>query len=242
MINSLFILTLFFLVSGADASANENYNFDEMENNFRSLILQHGVDTTNSVKCSLGYKSSDEKVRVYNQAVAKLKNINSWSSLIGIPGQSFKLYRDKILITNRGPQVGDLIKILLPGDPTARSYWVKIETIESNNNPVRFIKIVVRPSANPFLNRKKQDNITDHFFTNQATNTFSVNVYENHLVSKVSGQNEYANTTQVTNKWDAAYNNTIATMGRGIDMGEGRRVGFQSLVWSNFNKAIAVCD
>ncbi len=211
---------------------NTDYDFTAME----SMLEQYYVNSNSSVSCQISKTKMWKANKLFQQAAFKLTNVNNWSNLIGMPGQDFELYSGKTRLYRQAVK-GDLIRIKLPLDPTRRSYWVKIESVKRESQS---ISIVVRPTANPFKNRKNT-NITDHFFTNEATNTFSVTLVNDQIRSRVSGRNEEANLTQVETQRDGAANYTIAQMGWGVTM-QNSRLGFQSLVWAKLNSAIATCD
>lgn len=177
---------------------------------------------------------------LFEEAALKLIDVNNWPQLLGIPGQDFDLYSGKKRILHRTAAKGDLIRILLPLDPTNRSYWVKIESIKINKQKAqKKVSVVVRPTANPFKNRAGTA-ITDHFFTDEATNTFSVSLQGSRIQAQVSGLDEIANTYQVATQADGIANYTISQMSWGLEIRK-RLVGFQSLTWTKLNKAIAVC-
>lgn len=215
------------------------YDFSAMEE-----VLDHsvsgGVDTNNFSSCSVANKSRKKADELFYRAAWKLSNVNGWADLMNIPGQDFQLFKGKKSL-DRTAEEGDLIRILLPMDPTRRSYWVKIESIKKlYKKDSKTLTIVVRPTVNPFKNRKGTS-ITDHFFTNQATNTFSVTLTKNKLESRVSGRDEFANTYQAATRVDAAANYTIAQMGWGVEIRD-RQYGFQPLVWSKLNENLADCN
>jgi hypothetical protein len=192
-----------------------------------------GVDTDNTKFCSVANLSAAGAQKVYERAVRKLLNVNNWAEHIGIPGQDFQLVSNGAEKSGQAA-LGDYIRIKLPADPTFRSYWVKIEKAdikESANS--KSTTIVVRPAAKP---GREDESITDHFFTNEATNTFRVTLDERSktLTAQVSGRDEYANTYQAATTLDGMANSTIANMGWSL--------GFQAQVWSNLNKKIVNCE
>jgi hypothetical protein len=197
------------------------------------------IDSNYVANCSISKSNSPKAQTLFNQAALKILDVNNWASFIGIPGQKFQLYSGKAKL-NRLAAKGDLIRIILPLDPTKRSYWVKIESLK--RIPLKDgdkVSVVVRPTANPFKNRKGTD-ITDHFFTNEATNSFTVTLKGLKITSQVSGRKEFANTYQVATEIDGIANYTIAQMSWGLDSKD--NIGsLQALIWRKLNKQIAVC-
>jgi hypothetical protein len=234
LLSSLLVLSVSNLALAEDAA----HDFAPMEDALEASFAA-GVDTNNSDSCTISKANIKNADALFYKAAWKLVNVNNWANLMGIPGQDFRLYNGKKQL-NRAAAVGDLIRIKLPLDPTGRSYWVKIESVVKNyKTSEKKLTIVVRPTVNPFKNRKGTD-ITDHFFTNDATNTFSVTLKNNKIEAKVAGRDEFANTTQVATWADGAANYTISQMGWGIEIRD-RDIGFQPLVWSKLNDALATC-
>jgi hypothetical protein len=232
------LLSSLLLMSFSGFADEAFYDFSAMEETLESSFSE-GVVSDSSKSCTIlpgKMKSADA---IFYRAAWKLASVNSWGKLMGIPGQEFQLYNGKQRL-NRSAEVGDLIQIKLPLDPTGRSYWVKIESIVRHYlKNEKLLTIVVRPTVNPFKNRKGSD-ITDHFFTNHATNTFSVTLKGNRISARVAGKDEFANTTQVASWSDGAANYTISQMGWGIEFRD-QSIGFQPFVWSKLNDALATC-
>lgn len=236
---NLLLSSLLLMSFSSFALAEEvGYDFAPMEGVLEDSFSS-GIDTNNSDSCTISSSNLKNADNLFFKGAWKLVDVNNWANLMGIPGQDFHLYDGKKRLY-RAAAVGDLIRILLPLDPTGRSYWVKIESVEkSYKKKEKKLTVVVRPTVNPFKNRKGTD-ITDHFFTNAATNIFSVTLKDNKIIASVNGRDEYANTTQVATWADGAANYTIAQMGWGIEIRD-TNIGFQPLVWSKLNNALATC-
>lgn len=142
-------------------------------------------------------KSNASAVKTFgNEAMAKaafdaqktcLADVNRWSSLSGAENASFALMGPDGQAVQRSAEVGDRIRIKLPGSPTFD--WVQIETIE--DAPDRFA-ITVRPTYDP-TQQPLDKSTTAHFFTREATNTFSVEKQGNEVRARVLGMHESAN-------------------------------------------------
>lgn len=234
MLSSLLLLSFSTLSQAEEVS----YDFAPMEEVLETSFAG-GVDSNNSDSCTIASANTKNADQLFYRAAWKLVDVNNWANLMGIPGQDFHLYHGKKRLSRVAAE-GDLIRILLPLDPTGRSYWVKIESVtKSYKKNEKKLTVVVRPTVNPFKDRKGKD-ITDHFFTNAATNTFSVSLKDNRIEAKVAGRDEYANTTQVATWADGAANYTISQMGWGVEIRD-TAIGFQPLVWSKLNDALATC-
>jgi len=239
-----FLLLLFMIIFNSAAQAgptNSSFNFQKMKN-FYSQVFPKYHNTSSHKSCLFrGLMDAEERL-LFHEAVSKLRDVSKWSGLIGIKGQEFKLYNSQGLGVYREAIQGDYIRIKLPMDPTGRSYWVHIEAVAQKalGNDEESFTIVVRPTENPTIKGRTR-HYTDHFFTKEATNTFSVKRTRSGLESRVEGRNERANTTETPSKWDRISNTTISTMGWGVDVNN-RKLGFQPLVWRKFNTSLADCE
>jgi hypothetical protein len=215
----------------------DSYTFEELSDLSHLDSHYKRIESNSSTSCRLSGKSTKEKADIFNRAANRLLNVNNFENIISLPGQDFilrdslgnKVYRPVI--------VGDLVEIQLPMDPTFRTYWVKVEQLKKIPNQV---SMIVRPTANPLLSKKK--NVTDHFFTNAATNTFSVTNTGDQLVARVHGLNEEVNTSQVRSWKDAVANGTIATMAWGFYYEGKAKMGIQSYTWKSLTSHLADCN
>ena len=225
-------------VSLADMElVTDSYTYEELSTLELSGSGYQKMDSNSYTSCALTGKTAEEKAYLFKRAANKLLNVNNFENIITLPGQDFVLHNAQGNKIHRSAQLGDLIQIKLPMDPTLRSYWVRIEVVKQVPNK---LTIVVRPTPNPLLSKKK--NVTDHFFTNSATNTFSVTNTGNSLVARVHGQNEEANTTQARTWADAAANATIATMAWGFYYEGKAKMGLQSYTWKSLTSHLADCN
>lgn len=206
-----------------------------------NLLDDSGVASNSKATCDFNKNQTlKEKNKIFNIAVGKLLNVNNWENILGVPGQHFKLYDSKGKAKTGDAEVGNFIEITLPMDPSMRTYWVKIEDLQYINlkNRNSKISLVVRPAANPI---KPLKNVIDHFFTDEATNTFSISTTTLALTASVNGLNEKANTQKVASRTDAAANYAIANSAWGYRKNGVARLGIQSLVWNRLNTKLAKC-
>ncbi len=215
----------------------EHYSFEELSNLDLDLYRLVPIESIASSSCDLKDKSSSKKNVLFNRAVGKMLDLDHLENHISLPGQDFLLHNSTGQRVTRFAQLGDLLEISLTADPTGRSYWVKIEKI---NRSSQQLSIVVRPTASPKL--KKKAGVTDHFFTNAATNTFSVTMTNTKLIARVHGQNEIVNTTQVRSWTDKAANTAIATMAWGVYYDGKALAGLQSYTWNSLASHLANCN
>src|SRR6266496_1478137 len=90
----------------------------------------------------------------------------------------------------RAVQTGDFIRIDLRG-PSGYD-WVRVEEISSGPDKAQ---IVVRPSFDPTASPLNTE-VTSHFFTREATNTFTLERRGDSLLFLVSGRNEVPNVVE----------------------------------------------
>jgi len=166
----------------------------------------------------------------FNTAKSRLLDVNNWGNTAdSMTGAAFQLTDGNgNNVSGRDPRVGDFIKIDLPG-PSGDD-WVQIENI--SNKPDE-LSITVRPSRNP----ASDSNETQHFFSNEATNTFTVNqgrtssgqpIVEFHT----NGRNERTNLTE--GFWNLDVDNAI---NRAKNAG-GSVTGMQTAQWENLGAGI----
>ena len=124
----------------------------------------------------------------FAHSVAKLLNVNGWSSLASF-SSDFALYdplgRSK---PDGSVKAGDFIRIELPG-PTPEN-WVRVMEATSTETRVEF---TVQPSAEPLANKPDQ---IEHFFVEQARSTFRVEVSGCTISAFEIGQHEAINNQQ----------------------------------------------
>lgn len=183
--------------------------------NYGELILDNDLDSRNK----------------YIIIKNRLLDINNWGNICG------NLSGEFILLDSRGnekktkPNSGDLIKINIPLTTSIEGQgfeWVKIQEINEINNidtNINAIYFTLTPTQNP----NTDSNITAHFYTDDATNTFIVLREHNKIYVGIHGRNEIANTEQTDNIIDKILNKTIAL---------GAVLGISSIQWNNLIKAL----
>lgn len=126
----------------------------------------------------------------YSKQREALLDVNNWSES-GMASADFQLMdKDGKEVNNRAPKEGDFLRIDLPFAPTGYDY-VQIDEIIDNDD---MTSITVRPSKDPTSDSEN----THHFFTDDATNTFTLRRStstngEPLSVMQVNGRNEVTN-------------------------------------------------
>ena len=120
-------------------------------------------------------------------------DINSWELFAGVEKAEFSLRDQTGNLLLEYPEVGNFIKIKLPGlhNPNGDGFdWVKIEKIEQKSDSDEdSIYICVRPTYNPTKPCEK----TAHFFDEKATSNFIIKREKNTVSAEVHGRNEETN-------------------------------------------------
>ena len=138
--------------------------------------------------------SIDEAKALFQRAKKRLFDINHWHDFAGAGSATFTLTDKYGNDVSHPPEIGDFIKIDLPGPGSTEGEgydWVEIEAIEEKKEHIaEYAAIRVRPATNP---RTLNDDKIAHFHSDTATSTFIVQ-REGTLVSAAEkGRNETEN-------------------------------------------------
>lgn len=162
-------------------------------------------DTFHEVTCT------DERsaVHLFNKAKERLLDINHWKDIAGEGSSDFKLYDEQGNLANRPVKLGDHFRIDIPGPGTVsgKGYdWVQVEAIEQfSNDEKEEVAVRVRPADDPTSEKKD----VAHFFSEDASSTFSVIRIGKKVIASVQGRNEKPN-TGTSNIADKVRNTVIA--------------------------------
>ncbi|EJF09197.1 MULTISPECIES: hypothetical protein [Pontibacter] len=152
----------------------------------------------------------------FEESKKKLFNVNLWSNLEGI-NSTFELHDDRGRKTTAEiPEIGYFVKITLPASNVEN--WVNISSIRIEDNLAEF---TVHPSEKPNPPVDEEE-VTEHFFTKEASSTFRVELQGTRLIASEIGKNEYIN-NQGEESGDRSVLNTL--------IAEGGWAGFQGLQW-----------
>lgn len=152
----------------------------------------------------------------FRRSVEKLLNVNGWSGLSMFTAD-FVLHDPTGKPKAGGPpQVGDCIKIILPG-PMPEN-WVRVVDTTTQENRVEF---TVQPSKDP---RNKQSDEVEHFFHAEASSTFRVELSDTTITASEIGKHEGINNEGPEARDRALINTVIA---------EGGWLFYQKLQWKS---------
>jgi hypothetical protein len=167
-------------------------------------------------------------IDIFNKAKERLKNINAWEEWSGMISASFLLTDEEGKPLKGMPDVGNLIRIDIPGPGMKESNgydWVRIEDIvEEHNADTDVYAIKVRPVQAPDSNSKT----SAHFYTEEATSSFMVQRKGKTVTASEEGRNEVLN-TETEHVTDKIRNAVIGT---------GAQLGIAKMQWKNLMKGI----
>lgn len=165
----------------------------------------------------------------FNEVKERLISVNKWHSYSDDIKASFYLVDSNDKLHSKGFEIGNYIKIDIPGpgNPIGKGFdWTEITSIQDGsdetNNP--YFAFTIKPCAVPNV----ASNSTAHFYTDDATNTFIIRRVANCVYLEVHSRNELENTEDVP-ILDRIRNKAIAL---------GGKVGLGNLNWDAFTKGL----
>ncbi|MDI3319331.1 hypothetical protein [Pinibacter soli] len=173
-------------------------------------------------------KTPDEAMRLFNQGRYKLLNVNNWNEWCDNDGADFCLMDETGKNLEGIADVGDFIRIDIPGPGSneGKGYdWVKIVNIENKDG---LFTMTVKPASDP--NVATTD--TTHFFDKDASSTFEISLNDKDVLAAVHGRNEKPN-TEVHNFFDKIRNFVV---------GKTAIAGFANLQWHKLVKGVLDTD
>lgn len=178
------------------------------------------------------FDTAEEANTFYRVAKARLLDVNNWDNVAKLPSSTFILCDPSGERTSRNVQLGDYLKIDIPGPGTSTGDgydWVKVEFIdEQHDGDNHTMSFRVRPTDNP----QSPEKAVAHFFDDAATSTFQVKKLGNIVTAEVHGRNETPNTHT-----DHIMDNVRNTM-----VGLGAKIGASYPQWKGLVAGIAAVD
>ena len=148
-------------------------------------------DNEFSIHCN----SREDAIRLYNQAIERLIDINHWQKYAGQMLAKFELCNKNGDPKENAVEEGDYFKIDIPGPGSVAGEgydWVQIEKIYHDDDPAHdtaLTGIRVRPVPSPCNDK----NDTAHFFAEDATSSFIVKREKKTVTAEIHGRNEVPN-------------------------------------------------
>jgi len=159
-----------------------------------SLIPFQYTGKASNTSYSIEAHSNREAQQIFLNARNNLLHINWWHELAGSATAVFQLTDSTGREVDRVVQVGDYLRIDIPGpgEPNGDGYdWVRVEEVEEQikHSFHTWVAIKVRPAASPGTG----ENHTAHFFADEATSSFVVERRGRMISASVYGRNEKPN-------------------------------------------------
>lgn len=164
-----------------------------MQDQSPSIVPENESGKSSDTSYEVILNDEQEAISLFQKAKERLLNINQWKEVSGTGSAGFQLFDEHGNKADRYVQLGDCFQINIPapGNSTGKGYdWVQVEAIEHTINDTKeVIAIRVRPTSNPM------DNSEDvaHFFSGEASSTFSVIRIDKTVIATVQGRNEKPN-------------------------------------------------
>src|ERR1700756_1175146 len=186
-----------------------------MNNPLADIPEQHEGEQTDVIHF-VDCENRGQAHKLFMLAKSRLKDVSHWHDFAGPGSSKFSITDTRGEDAYKIAEKGDHIYIDLPAPGSLAGdglEWVRIENIdelEDANAESEYIAITVRPVSNP---RHPEDGTTAHFFSRNATSTFIVERYLNHVSAAVHGRNETPN-NQDAGLYDNIRNTIIALTAR----------------------------
>jgi hypothetical protein len=175
-------------------------------------------------------RTSNEQAarRLFQNARLNLLNVNGWHTLSG-DNVLFQLMNEKGEEIQALAYTGNYFRICIPAIPGAATSkseeWVYIEKIEEGGLKYHeYTSMRVRPCPSPLSESKE----VAHFFSDDATSTFSVVRNGTRVMVMVSGRNEIPNT----------HASGLFAKVRNVIVAFGAMLGLNKPLWKSLAKGI----
>jgi hypothetical protein len=165
------------------------------------------------------FSNKAEAEELFSYLREKLFRIERWNDESVISSFALVDKNGTLAPPEKLAEVGDFIKITLPA--SGKDDWVKIIDIHVSPDEV---VLTVQPSHNP--TDKENEKTTSHFFTDDSTNNFCLQITDKKLSFYVIGLNEKTNTEETGGIIETARNVATANLGRYL--------GIQKTQWKSF--------
>lgn len=148
-------------------------------------------------------------------------SVNQWQEYTGKNSADFRLYDFKGNPIDRSPEIGDFIRVDIPGpgEKEASGFdWVEvINKSHQLSDQFEYFLMTCRPSKVP--GNSDNDHIA-HFYGNQASSTFMISKTANEIKAAIYGRNEVPN-------YDAQWIDKI----RNVWVAVGGMMGISKIQW-----------
>jgi hypothetical protein len=193
-----------------------------------SVVPVQKKGARSNTRYSVRASNENDARDLFQNARLNLLNVNAWHSLAG-SGAVFQLVNENGDEVFSLAEKGNYIRIRIPGIPASDAgngdEWVFVEKIEEGKMKYHeYAAIRVRPAVPPFAEKTE----TAHFFSDDATSSFSVVRNNNKITVSVQGRNETPNTDT---------NNPLRWL-RNVMVALGAMIGLNKPQWKKLAKGI----
>lgn len=198
------------------------------EKNYSGTIPAQEDGSKINVESSVDTKHAELAKTLFETAKNRLFDVNNWQHLAGEYLANFQLTDQFGNHASSPVKEGMYFKIDIPGpgSKAGEGYdWVKVEKIEFYKTPdIESIGIRVRPAPNPL---STNENIA-HFYSQEATSTFTLTREKTKITAAVYDRN--TKTNQDSDQLSDQLRNAIVGMS-GI-------ISFSRIQWKNLTNAL----
>lgn len=198
------------------------------EKNYSGTIPAQKDGSKINIVSDVVVQNTDRAKSLFDIAKNRLLDVNNWQQLAGEFLANFQLTDQSGNPTTSPVQEGMYFKIDIPGPgPKAGDGfdWVQVEKIEVYNSPdIESIGIRVRPASNPLSTK----NEIAHFYSQEATSTFTVTREITKVTAAVYDRN--TKTNKDSEKLSDQFRNAIIGM-TGI-------ISFSRIQWKSLTHAL----
>lgn len=174
------------------------------------------------------YDSPSIASEKFNILKERFFSINRWKSYSGGPLADFRLYNSNGNAIEQMPEIGDFIRIDIPGpgETESKGYdWVEIIYISHKETDESESYIMTcKPSKTPGITANQH---IAHFYSNAATSTFMIQKRGRTIKSGIYGRNEKPNL-------NARFIDTI----RNVLIALGGMMGFSKIQWKSLTEGL----
>lgn len=152
-----------------------------------------GLHDTESKKCLSSEMEAKDKFQVLKK---RFFDVNQWRTFAGDLTAEFQLYNADGIQVERHPEIGDFVKIEIPGPGNIAgdgADWVKV--VEINEESFEYDErcfMRFRPSENPTSQEKENEDVA-HFFSDKASSNFLIYRQAHCIYAQIHGRNEVNN-------------------------------------------------
>lgn len=181
---------------------------------------------------SIDFNTKEQADLFFTGACERLLHVNDWHLISGSSSAVFAVTDSIGVEVDRPIQIGDLIRIDIPGPglPSAGGYdWVQVESLEKESrSEFKQLSLRLRPCPAP----TNDNDDTAHFFKRLATSSFVIKQEDRQIIIHYAGRNEVVNTD----------NSSMLDNFRNFMVGMGAKLGASYPQWKALVEGLSKTD